>query len=684
MRLRRVRLTAEKGFSVAVWHDGRWVPLVPAARLLGLSDALGDAGRDIVAFLAGGPDLRRGIAPLLEVTIDPDEFSLEPTLPFPPVSLRTFPLWEAQVAAVGTALRRRFGSPAVQRAAGVVQRTGWDLPVSRPGPLWFSSPVFVRGNHLGVMGEDQVVPWPPLTQALDVELALGVVVGAPVEDITPEAGLEAIGGFVVAGSVVARDLQHAELAGSRYGPSKSQVGTVLASEVVTADEVLDRVAHLAGEVHVGGALVATGSTAGAQHPPGAVVARAAEGERLVPGELLLLAGVPGCSGLEADRWVSPGDVVELVLEGVGRLQCEIGDPRPYLRPGPLPRARWTVVERRGHGPDLPPLEPVAWDPPECPPLEGVWAPDTTLDDVEVWPTPGGAKPEDVCVDAEGRVYAGVEDGRIFRWPAGGGPAEVVADTHGRPLGLEPAPDGTVVVCDADRGLLRLDPAGRRLTPLVTSHAGLALKFCNNAAVASDGTIWFTDTSTRFGVHDHVRDLLEHGSTGRLFRLAPGASEPELVLSGLHFPNGVALTADESALLVVETSTYRILCHRFGGWGAGQTSVLLDNLPAFPDNLSTAPDGTFWVGLPELRVAALDRTLPHPGLRRAIDRLPESVQPRGERYGLVARLDREGTVLTTLHGPAGRFAMVTGAREHDGWLYLSSLVEPGIARVRLPD
>ena len=69
MRLRRVRLTAEKGFSVAVWHDGRWVPLVPAARLLGLSDALGDAGRDIVAFLAGGPDLRRGIAPLLEVTI---------------------------------------------------------------------------------------------------------------------------------------------------------------------------------------------------------------------------------------------------------------------------------------------------------------------------------------------------------------------------------------------------------------------------------------------------------------------------------------------------------------------------------------------------------------------------------------------------------------------------------------
>jgi sugar lactone lactonase YvrE len=121
---------------------------------------------------------------------------------------------------------------------------------------------------------------------------------------------------------------------------------------------------------------------------------------------------------------------------------------------------------------------------------------------ERWEVPGGAKPEDVVFDATGRLYAGVEDGRIWRWPAGfpgSGAAALFADTHGRPLGLEADPrDGTLIVCDAYRGLLRVDETGR-IRVLADSYGGRRLKFTSNAAVAADGTVYFSDSSARFRI-----------------------------------------------------------------------------------------------------------------------------------------------------------------------------------------
>ena len=145
--------------------------------------------------------------------------------------------------------------------------------------------------------------------------------------------------------------------------------------------------------------------------------------------------------------------------------------------------------------------------------------------------PGGAKPEDVVFDAAGRLYAGVEDGRIWRWPAGfpdGGAAGLFADTHGRPLGLEVNPrDGTLIVCDAYRGLLRVEETGH-VRMLADAYGGARLKFTNNAAVAADGTIYFSDSSTRFGIDHFRQDLLEHRPNGRLFRYRPPAAGLDLV------------------------------------------------------------------------------------------------------------------------------------------------------------
>ena len=115
---------------------------------------------------------------------------------------------------------------------------------------------------------------------------------------------------------------------------------------------------------------------------------------------------------------------------------------------------------------------------------------------------------------DGRVLTGLYDGRVVAIDPATERHTVVCDTGGRPLGLELHPDGGVVVCDAYRGVLLFVVDDGTTTELVTSVDGGAMMFCNNAAVARDGTIYFTDSSTKFGFEHWRGDLLEHGASGR--------------------------------------------------------------------------------------------------------------------------------------------------------------------------
>src|SRR6266545_4761569 len=171
----------------------------------------------------------------------------------------------------------------------------------------------------------------------------------------------------------------------------------------------------------------------------------------------------------------------------------------------------------------PPLRPVVWQPPAIPDRARASSGPQPLPPVRRLEVDGAA-PEDVVVDGAGRVVTGVDDGRL--------------------LGIELLGDGRLLVCDARRGLLAVDPETSAVEVLVDRVAGEPMRFCNNAAVAADGTVYFSDSSRRFGI-DHWRaDLLEHSGTGRLLRRDPGGAV-EVLLDGLQFANGVALAADES-------------------------------------------------------------------------------------------------------------------------------------------
>jgi sugar lactone lactonase YvrE len=329
----------------------------------------------------------------------------------------------------------------------------------------------------------------------------------------------------------------------------------------------------------------------------------------------------------------------------------------------------------------PTIAPVVWRPPAAPPRARLAESEPPMPAPRLTPV-GGAGPEDVAVREDGTVYTGVADGRILRLTPEGG-VETVADTGGRPLGIEVHPDGDLIVCDAYRGLLRVDPSTGRHTVLVDEVDGERMLLCDNAAVAGDGTVYFSDSSRRFTLAHWRADLMEHSGTGRLLRRDP-TGRVEVLLSGLQFANGVALAADGSFVAVAETGAYRVTRLWLTGPRAGQTDTLVDNLPGFPDNLSTGSNGLLWIAIPSPRNPLLDWAHARsPWVLRTIWGLPPGLQPPPEHTTWVMAVDPDGRVVRDLQGRHG-YHMVTGVREHGGTLYLGSLIDTSVAAVPLGD
>lgn len=312
----------------------------------------------------------------------------------------------------------------------------------------------------------------------------------------------------------------------------------------------------------------------------------------------------------------------------------------------------------------------------------------------VIPVPGPGA-EDVVVGGpgpdEGAVFTGTEDGSIFRVSHDGRRIDRVAHTGGRPLGIEIDLDGRLLVCDAHRGVLRVDPRTGGIEA-VTDRIGRApMMFCNNAAIATDGTVWFSDSSLHYGVEQWKDDFVQDTRTGRLARMGSDATSsggsPEVVLEGLAFANGVALAADESYVAVAETGARTVVRWWLTGPKAGTRDLLVGDLPGYPDNIARGSDGLVWVSLASPTDPVVERLQRSPKpVRRAVTRIPERLQPKPKRTVRAQAYDDAGTLVHDLDlpsdGPGGSYHMVTGVREHDGRVWFGSLHEPAIAVVTL--
>jgi sugar lactone lactonase YvrE len=353
-----------------------------------------------------------------------------------------------------------------------------------------------------------------------------------------------------------------------------------------------------------------------------------------------------------------------------------------------------------------PISPQAWSPPPAPPLTAQFQQNSLLSKTERLslgtgtPGPGaGFGPEDIALDKEDRIYTGLDDGRIMRLRADGTTPELFSNTHGRPLGLAVDPNGNLIVADAIKGLLSIARDGS-VTVLTTQADGVPFGCTNDLDVAADGTIYFTDASSKFPLTNFTADILEHGPNGRLLAYEPKTKTTRTILSHLCFANGVAVAPDQSFVLVVETGKYRV--HRVwlnkgptevrvvqsrdwvGGPNYGRSEIFIENLPGFPDGISSNGKDKFWLALVTPRDAALDKLLPHPFLRKIVMRLPKILQPAPKRYSFVLGLDHTGRVVDNLQdGSPECYAEIANVVERNGALYFGSIGESSVGRYRLP-
>ena len=329
-----------------------------------------------------------------------------------------------------------------------------------------------------------------------------------------------------------------------------------------------------------------------------------------------------------------------------------------------------------------PISPVAWTAPPAPELTGIYAQNSELAKIERLRI-DGKNPEDVAFDSQDRIYCGDELGRIFRFQKDGTRPEVFADTKGRPLGLIFDASGNLIVADAVLGLMSIAPNGQP-SVLATEAEGVPFRCTNDLDAAADGTIYFTDASYKFPLTQLKDDLLEHQPNGRFLSYDPRTKQTKVLLRDLYFANGVAVSSDQSFVLVIETGAYRVRRYWLKGDKAGQSDIFIDNLPGFPDGISSNGRDTFWVALVNRRDPGLDFLLPHPFLRKIVRRLPSFLQPNIKRYAFALALDRSGKVIRNLQDPSPQcFAQIANVVEHKGNLYFGSIGESAIGRMPLP-
>nr|VFK41664.1 MAG: Sugar lactone lactonase YvrE [Candidatus Kentron sp. TC] len=328
-----------------------------------------------------------------------------------------------------------------------------------------------------------------------------------------------------------------------------------------------------------------------------------------------------------------------------------------------------------------PIDSVAYIPPPPPKFTGVLAPNETLKKTELLAKGLLIGPEDVDVDEKGRVYGGTQDGKIIRILQDG-TVETFAQTGGRPLGLHFDRQGNLIVCDAWKGLLSVNAQGV-ITTLSTEAEGAPFFLTNDLDIDAEGIIYFSDASYKFRQPEYKLDLMEARPYGRFMSHDPKTGETRVLLKDLYFANGVALSKNEDFVLINETYRYRIIRYWLKGEKADTHEVFADNLPGFPDGISSNRKGVFWLAIPAPRNAIADTLHPMPFLKDLLAKLPEFLLPKAESYGLVLALNEQGDIIESLHDADGAHATeITSVQEHDGYLYLGNLHRDWVGRLKL--
>jgi 2-keto-4-pentenoate hydratase/2-oxohepta-3-ene-1,7-dioic acid hydratase in catechol pathway len=188
-------------------------------------------------------------------------------------------------------------------------------------PLWYEMPTAYKGNRLTIIGPDADLQWPHYTEKLDYELELAILIGKSGQDISEAEGMDHIFGFTVMNDFSARDIQMKEMS-LWLGPHKGKdFGTAIGPCVVTRDEFNPADAVMTARVN--GEEWSRGNAGDMHFSWGRVLEHLSMEEELQPGEIIGSGTVGTGCGADLDRWLQPGDVIELEIEGIGVLRNRV-------------------------------------------------------------------------------------------------------------------------------------------------------------------------------------------------------------------------------------------------------------------------------------------------------------------------------------------------------------------------
>ena len=325
------------------------------------------------------------------------------------------------------------------------------------------------------------------------------------------------------------------------------------------------------------------------------------------------------------------------------------------------------------------VDPVSWESPRDTRKDPIFSINQKLSGIEIfWEDDGYLGPEDIVLN-DGKIYVGYENGVIKNTDG------IFSNTKGRPLGMAFHAEGNLIIADAIQGLISIDMNGTINTlSRISNSDNIPLNFVDDLDIASDGKVYFSDASSKYGYGSDRLELFEHTPNGRLLVYDPITQKTTTLLSGLYFANGVALSSDESFVLVNETLMYRIQKYWLKGDKAGTSEIFIENLPGFPDNVSSNEEGIFWVALFNPRNNFVEMSSNKPFLRKIVLRLPELLQPQPVNHSFVLGLNEDGKVVHNLQYQANEaYSPITSVKQYNDILYFGSLTHPGWGKIEVP-
>jgi len=202
-------------------------------------------------------------------------------------------------------------------------------------PLLFEIPGYYKGSSATAVGHDAEIPFPFYSELVDYELEIGFIVGREAHNLTPEEAEGCIFGLTCFNDFSARDRQRKEMP-LGMGPQKCKDFAYGIGPWITTMDEFDRIDNLQMSVRVNGEEWGRGVSEDMIWSPSELLAYISLGEKILPGDLFGSGTVGNGCALEIGRHLSPGDVVELEIEGVGVLRNQLG-PAEEKRWWPAPR-----------------------------------------------------------------------------------------------------------------------------------------------------------------------------------------------------------------------------------------------------------------------------------------------------------------------------------------------------------